>query len=343
VAAVDKFDRIYDLHRILSGRRTAVPLADLMQRLECSRSTALRLIGMMRDHLGAPIEHDAEQGGYRYKPATDGRAYELPGLWFSAQELQALVVFDRLLDSLEPGLLSDHLGPFSRRINELLENKRLGLSEAATRIHLVGMAARPASDWFRTLASATLQRHRLQFQYHSRSKDEVTQRVVSPQRLTRYRDNWYLDAWDHRRKGLRSFAVDRIYKASELDEAAHEVEKPELDEHFASSYGIFGGKATKVAVLLFSPERARWVADERWHPKQVGQFQTDGRYELRIPYRDHRELVMDVLRHGRHVEVVGPEGLREAVREELRSALGLYGGNGLAGRVDDRGAIGGRS
>jgi predicted DNA-binding transcriptional regulator YafY len=325
---MDKFDRIYQLHHILAGRRTPIPLADLMERLGSSKATVYRLIGQLRDFLGAPIESDPELGGFRYRLSPDGRAYELPGLWFTAQELQALIVFDRLLDSLEPGLLSGHLAPFSKRLTDLIQSKRLGLSEAATRIHLVGMAARPASDWFHVLASATLQRHRVRFQYHSRSKDEVMQRVASPQRLTRYRDNWYLDAWDHGRKGLRSFAVDRISKASELDEPAQEVATADLEEHFASSYGIFGGKANKVAILLFSRERARWVADERWHPKQVGQFQTDGRYELRIPYRDHRELVMDVLRHGAQVEVLSPDGLRQAVRAELEKAAGLYRRNG---------------
>jgi predicted DNA-binding transcriptional regulator YafY len=83
-----------------------------------------------------------------------------------------------------------------------------------------------------------------------------------------------------------------------------------LDEHFATAYGIFSGKANKTAVLRFSPERARWIADERWHPDQVGQFLMDGRYELRFPYRDSRELVMDILRHGPDVEVVAPEALR---------------------------------
>ena len=323
---MDKFDRIYELHRILSGRRTGVSLEDLKERLVCSRSTALRLIALMRDYLSAPIVHDGEEGGYRYRPTPDGRAYELPGLWFSAQELHALVVFERLLEGLEPGLLSDHLAPFADRLNELIQNKRLGLGETASRIHLVGMAARPTNEWFRTLASATLQRKRLRFAYHSRSKNEATQRHVSPQRLTRYRDNWYLDAWDHGRKALRSFAVDRITRAVELDEPAQDVAQAELDGHFASSYGIFGGRANKTAVLIFSAQRARWVADERWHPKQVGQFQTDGRYELRIPFRDHRELVMDIFRHGAEVEVVGPQGLREAVMGHLGRALGQYTG-----------------
>ncbi len=98
----------------------------------------------------------------------------------------------------------------------------------------------------------------------------------------------------------------------------------ELEEHYASAYGIFAGRANKTAVLRFTAERARWVADERWHPQQAGQFLTDGRYELRFPYRDPRELVMDILRHGREVEVVGPEALRAEVRSALKAALGQY-------------------
>jgi len=322
---MDKFDRVYQLHHILAGRRTPIGLTDLMERLDCSRASVYRLIDVLQASLGAPIAPDPELGGFRYVPDPNGRVYELPGLWFNSQELQALVVFDRLLENLEPGLLSEHLAPFSRRLAELMHNKRLGLSEAGRRIHLAGIAARPTSEWFHVLASATLQRHKLRFAYHSRGKDERTQRTVSPQRLTRYRDNWYLDACDHSRKGLRSFAVDRVGSAKELDEAAQDVAQETLDEHFASSYGIFGGKANKTAVLLFSRDRARWVADERWHPKQVGQFLTDGRYERRVPYRDHRELAMDILRHGAEVEVVGPEGLRGEVARQLQRALEAYG------------------
>ncbi|NIP90749.1 MAG: WYL domain-containing protein, partial [Gammaproteobacteria bacterium] len=116
-----------------------------------------------------------------------------------------------------------------------------------------------------------------------------------------YRDNWLLDAYCHLREGLRTFSVDRVRRAQELDEAACTIPDSELDEYFAASYGIFSGKATHTAVLRFSADRARWVADERWHPEQIGQFLTDGRYELRFPYRDDRELVMDILRHGAEV------------------------------------------
>lgn len=321
---MDKFDRIYHLHRILAGRRTPIPFEDLKERLRCSKATAYRHIQDLENYLGAPIERDRELGGFRYRPNPNGRAFELPGLWFSAQELQALIVFQRLLQSLEPGLLEDHLSPLAARLNDLLQHKRLGLSEAGQRIRILGMAARPTGEWFQAAAGGVLQRRRLRIRYHSRGRDQLTERTVSPQRMTHYRDNWYLDAWDHLRKDLRSFSVDRIRHAVELEDPARDIAERELDEHYASAYGIFAGKANKTAVLRFSPERARWVADERWHPEQQGQFMTDGRYELRIPYRDSRELAMDILRHGAEVEVVGPEGLRDEVTRCLAAALENY-------------------
>lgn len=321
---MDKFDRIYQIHAILRDRRTPIRREEIMRRLECSAPTFYRLTREMRDFLGAPIERTADGEGYWYRRDAEGGQYELPGLWFNARELQALIVFERLLASLEPGLLEAHLAPLANRVGDLLSHKRLGLSEAARRIRVLGMNARPAGDWFQVLASATLQRRRLRIAYHARSRNERSERTVSPQRLVHYRDNWYLDAWCHTRRGLRSFSVDRVRAARELDEPAKDVREAKLDEHFRSAYGIFAGKANAVAVLVFSPEAARWVADERWHAEQRGQFLTDGRYELRVPYRDPRELLMDITRYGPDVEVAAPPALREAVAERLARAFSRY-------------------
>lgn len=321
---MDKFDRIYELHGVLAHRRTPVALADLMQRLECSEATVYRLIAVLKDRLGAPIELDRDLGGYKYAPTPDGREYQLPGLWFSAKELQALVMLQKLLSSLGPGLLEEYLAPISARIEELVRHKRLSLGEVGSRIRLLTLAARPLGASFQIAASATLQRRRLRIRYHSRSRDEQTERVISPQRLVYYRDNWYLDAWDHLREALRSFSIDRIRNAVELAATALEPASIRLEEHYASAYGIFAGKANRTAVLRFSAERARWVADERWHPQQAGQFLTDGRYELRFPYRDPRELVMDILRHGPDVEVVSPEALRAEIKAALEGTLAQY-------------------
>ena len=112
-----------------------------------------------------------------------------------------------------------------------------------------------------------------------------------------------------------------------LDKKATDIPEAELDAHYASSYGIFGGKADKVAVLRFTKERARWVAKEVWHPEQKGMRLEDGSYELRIPYNNSRELVMDIMREGSNVVVVEPAALVEEVKAKLQEALELYSAN----------------
>ena len=325
---MDKFDRIFQLHAILASRRTPISLEQLMAKLECSKSTVLRAIETMKDHLRAPIEFDREAGGYKYGGSNHGRgegeAYELPGLWFTANELQALAVMRRLLKDAGGGLLEEHLGPLAKRLEDLTRHQRLNLGEAASRLRFPAIAARPAGEAFNTVASATLQRRKLWMEYHARSTDERSERTVSPQRITHYREAWYLDAWDEMRDALRSFSIDRILRASVLEERAFDVPEAELDEHYASAYGIFGGKADKLAVLRFTPASAKWVADEQWHPLQQGRWLDDGAYELSIPYRDSRELVMDVMKHGAEVEVIAPDTLRAEVIRQLGLAADAY-------------------
>ncbi len=321
---MDKFDRIFHLHKILASRWTAIPLEDLMAKLECSKSTLHRTINALKDYLNAPVIFDANAGGYRYAKEQQGEAYELPGLWFTPGELQALAVMQRLLKDAGGGLLEEHLGALAQRLNRPTKHQRLNLGEAASRLRFPSIGARPAGKAFEAVASATLQRKKVWIEYHARSDDKRSERTISPQRIAHYRETWYLDAWDEARDALRSFSVDRILRATVLDERAFDVSEEELDEHFASAYGIFGGKADKVATLRFTKESARWVADEKWHPQQEGQWIADGRYELRIPYQNQRELVMDIMRHGPNVEVITPDELRSEVKEQLRRASEQY-------------------
>ncbi len=321
---MDKFDRIFQLHAILSARRIPMPLEDLMARLECSRATLYRAVTALKDQLNAPIVYDADAGGFFYQRNAQADSYELPGLWFSAAELQALAIMQRLLKDAGGGMLEEHLGALTRRLADLTKHQRLNLGEAASRLRFPAIAARPAGPAFGTVASATLQRKRLWIEYHARSTDAVTDRNLSPQRIVHYREGWYLDAWDDDKDALRSFAIDRIRRATVLQDAALDIPEAQMDEHYSSAYGIFGGKADKVAVLVFTAERARWVADERWHPQQEGRWLEDGRYELRIPYREARELVMDVLKHGAGVEVSAPAELRSRVMDEARRVAAVY-------------------
>jgi predicted DNA-binding transcriptional regulator YafY len=320
---MDLFDRIFQVHRILRAARGPVSRATLQERLECSRATVGRVIEEMRDFLGAPIEYDRGARGYRY--AADDGPYELPGLWFNASELHSLLAAHQLLASAQPGLLEGDLAPLLARIERILAARGLKRGETGRRVRILRMAARRLDpEPFRTVAGAVLARRRLRLVYHGRARDAVTDRIVSPQRLTHYRDNWYLDAWDHGRAALRSFSVDRVLKAQALDTAAKDVPEGRLDGYFASSYGIFAGKARNTAVLRFGATSARWVADELWHPDQKGTLHDDGHYVLEVPYGDSRELVRDILQHGPEVTVVSPPALRDEVLWCLREAQRNY-------------------
>ncbi len=155
-------------------------------------------------------------------------------------------------------------------------------------------------------------------------KAELTEREVSPQRLVHYRENWYLDAWCHLRKELRNFEVDSIQRVEVLEKAAKSVSKRSVEEVLGPGYCIFTGMKVQSARLAFTPLRARWVASEQWHLKQKGHFDDAGRYILELPYADHRELIMDILKYGSDVEVLAPESLRHLVREEHERAAGIY-------------------
>ena len=171
---------------------------------------------------------------------------------------------------------------------------------------------------------AVVERRRLAFDYEGRVTAEKTRRTASPQRLVYYRDQWYLDAWDEDKRALRTFAIDRMRDIDLLDRPAREVAEDELDAVLTAGYGLFAGPARYEARLRFTPERARWVADETWHPDQTGRFLPDGRYELTVPYADERELVGEILRHGPDVEVVGPASLVKTVQERLERAARRY-------------------
>ena len=176
-----------------------------------------------------------------------------------------MALMRRLLQDAGGGLLEEHLGTLNRRLEKLMKDQRLKLGEAATRLRFPAIAARPPGKHFGAVCSATLQRKKLWIEYHARSTDERSERTLSPQRVVHYRETWYLDAWDDSRDALRSFSIDRILHATLLKEKALEVAEAELDEHYGSSYVVFGGKADKVAVLLFTPMRPRIQPIER-HP-----------------------------------------------------------------------------
>jgi predicted DNA-binding transcriptional regulator YafY len=307
--------------------RRSVTRDQFLTDLEVSPATFKRDLQYMRDRLQVPIVWDRDAGGYRLsEDAHGGSNYQLPGLWFSAEEVHALLTMEQLLERLQPGLLGPQMRPLKGRIRKILDGDgEFPAGELNRRIRVLQMGVRSIDlEHFQGIASALLSRRRLNIEHFRRQSGDTQGREVSPQRLVYYRDNWYLDAWCHLRKALRTFSVDAIERVTVLGQRARTIKDETLDDTLGAGFGIFSGQATSTAVLRFDRVRARWVSREVWHPEQNGSWELDGAYVLEVPYSDPRELIMDILKYGADVEVMAPAELRELVRERLSNALSSY-------------------
>lgn len=320
---MERLERLYKIHQLLT-ERNVVPFSALMEKLGMSRASVKRDLEYMRSRFNAPIDYDPEAGGYRFGKSRPGPRYELPGLWFSADEAYALLSMHSLLAELQPGLLEPHIKPLQERLRAVLGGEP-AWKEVEKRIRVFQPERRSTlTQYFGIVAKAVLTRARLWIRHYNRKEDRESEREISPQRLVHYRDNWYVDAWCHKTEGLRTFAVDAI-RAAELREArAREIPAAELDEHLGSGYGIFAGREVQWARLRFTVEAARWVSAQSWHPRQRAEVEKDGSYVLEIPYANDRELLMEILKYGPDVEVLAPASLRSRVAEALAQAARRY-------------------
>ncbi|HSJ98533.1 MAG TPA: transcriptional regulator, partial [Myxococcota bacterium] len=127
-------ERLYRIDNLLRQRR-CVPLKEFLADLGVSRATFKRDLDTMRDRMNAPIVWDRELGGYRFEEQPGaGPRYQLPGLWFSPREAEALLTMHQLLESLQPSLLGAHVKPLLARITALLATGDRSAREVRRRI-----------------------------------------------------------------------------------------------------------------------------------------------------------------------------------------------------------------
>ncbi len=322
--SMDKFSRIYTLHQILKLSNYSVSTSKLKQELECSERTVRRVVDELRLYFDAPIETDRENGGYYYNKKQQ-TSFELPGIWFNVSEISALLTIKQQLKSIEKGLFENQISPLNKKIDSILQLSKIAPQDADHKFRIEKIGSRRVDEKiFKNVSSALVQSKKLDIIYLSRGSNKTNTRTVSPQRMTYYRSNWYLEAKCHLREQFRIFSIDQIQQATIQKSKAEKISLNQLDKHVLSSYGIFTGDAKNIAKLQFTPERARWVIDEQWHPEQKGELQKDGSYILQLPYSKDMELVMDILKYGADVKVLEPQTLKEEVTNRLRKALKNY-------------------
>jgi predicted DNA-binding transcriptional regulator YafY len=322
---LERTERFYKIDRLLRENRS-VSVERFLEELSISKATFKRDIEYMRDRLGAPISWDRDLRGYLFDHDLDDLpAYELPGIWFNQSEIFALLSMESLLSQIQPGLLGQRLDPLKQKLHDLMEVGEYSVDVIKNRIKILNMGSRSRNiKHFEVIALSLMKQSQLEITYYVRSRDELTERPVSPQRIIYYRDNWYLDAWCHVANSVRSFSLDAVQSAVLSENEALRCDEQELDAVLGAGYGIFSGTDLHWATLKFRPERAKWVSLEEWHPSQRTKFDHEGYFILEIPYTEEHELVMDILRFGPDVEVLEPASLRSVVIKKINEMSKIY-------------------
>lgn len=320
IGTMQRSDRLFRILKMLETQQY-VSRETFLQRLEISLATLKRDLDHLRSQQHAPIVWDARERAYTLYRGSMSTRTTVPGTWLDRREWISLIAIERIAEQLEPKILREVLAPLRSRSEQVLAEiagEGSHVAEAIRRIKVLPMHRRVVREAvFESAVTALIERRQLRITSINRVNRTQTDRIVSPQHLVAYRDNWYLDTWCHLRQGLRTFALDTIARARLRKEPAFDVPDEKMDAHFSESYGIFSGAAENFAVLRFDAAVSGWIECERWHPQQRMRKLSDGSVELTIPYGNPTELIRDVLRWGADVEVIAPESLRIAVTENL--------------------------
>lgn len=307
---MDNFEKFAEL---LSNRRHFASKSELASQCQISERTVQRYIAQLKQQ-GAKIERQTidHKRGYRM---TD--SFLLAKQYSDAASMRALALMFELLDQLGYCAFQSGLSKLREELKRLTR-KVIGSDDMIKCLTFKAINQRqPNPQVMAQVSQALLSDQKLHIEYQSRSSDRSTTREVSPKQIELYRGNWYLLAYCHLRTSWRYFAMEQISAAELLDTPTTANGEPPKTR----GYGIFDLETQHRATLKFSPFRARWIQDELWHRAQLDTLHEDGSLTREFPFGEATELVRDLMREGKDVQVIAPEFLRDLVRKGHREAL----------------------
>jgi predicted DNA-binding transcriptional regulator YafY len=169
------------------------------------------------------------------------------------------------------------------------------------------------SEVVRTVNEGIRKRRVLDLNYYKENEDQFTKREVEPYRLTNGPEGWYVGCWDLGREDIRHFKLDRIKEARVTDRRFEP--RPQVEEMPGLERWLTDGEVedAKVARVWVSPDRARWIREERTVVEELA----DDAVIIELPYAGTSWLVREVLKGAGDMVVLEPEDARGAVRKAL--------------------------
>jgi len=306
-------ERIYYFHEELKEKRFPNSKT-LVEEFEISLATSRRDIAYLRDRLLAPIAFNRQKNGFYY---TD-QDFNLP--FESSQKIISLLaMLNKFAKEAGLGQLPE-IKKLTKRLSTLLDPD---LAKIIDNIYYEWVEVESIDpNIFQIILAALLGSKRLNITYRS-VIGKCSSRTIEPLRLINYQGRWYLLGLCHLRKSHRLFHIARISKAivSPNTSCEHDVE---TTRYIENSFGIFKGKTTYQAQILFTSTAAQLILHQHWHRDQQIIKTSEG-VQLTIPVSDDREIMMKILQYGRMAKVIKPQHLKDRITEEISLMSQGYG------------------
>jgi predicted DNA-binding transcriptional regulator YafY len=291
----------------------------LASELEVSTKSVHRDLEFMRDRLQLPLEFDRARFGYRYTEQVNA----FPTVQITQGELFALVVAEKALQqyrgtSFEKPLLS----AIKKMEQSLPETISLDLADVERTISF-RTRAEPILDLdvFDILAKATAAGQQLELTYRKPGISQPEHRIVDPYHLANINGEWFLFAFDHLRKDIRTFVPARIKSARQTGKSFVRQKRFSLEERLRDSFGVHSGRGAFEVVLQFTSRVADYVREKKWHDSQQLRELKGGGVELRLKLSSLLEVERWVLSWGGNARVVKPLELVQAVKQSAQRII----------------------
>ena len=171
------------------------------------------------------------------------------------------------------------------------------------------------------LAKAAAQRKQIELAYRKPGQTKPEARVVDPYHLANINGEWYLFAYDHARKDIRTFAPARIKSVKPTGKTFARPQKFSLEKRLRASFGVHSGQGEHEVVIRFNARAADYVREKKWHDSQQLRELKNGGVELSLKLSSLVEIERWVLSWGGDAKVLKPRALAEAVRQSAKKIL----------------------
>jgi proteasome accessory factor B len=311
-------ERMLRIHQALNSG--SYPNANTLgSLLEVSTKSIHRDLEFMRDRLELPIEYNGSRFGYHYTQPV--RAF--PTMQITEGEILALVVAEKALQQYRGTCFEGPLLSALKKMEQALpDTVSLSLDDVAQTISF-RTRAEPILDLeiFDTLAKATVARRQLELAYRKPGQRRIEQRLVDPYHLANINGEWFLFAFDHLRKDLRTFVPARIKGIRDTGKTFERRLAFSLDKRLRGSFGVQSGHGDFEVVIRFHERVADYIREKKWHDSQRLRELTQGGVEMRLKLSSLGEVGRWVLSWGGDAVVLRPPELAKSVREAAQKVL----------------------